>query len=276
MAEPAKNLMNLALEALFPQASRVVLGLVGLAGLFAGGFWYSPVSPAAVQHAGLFASSPTTRVAWLEQVADQNRDREVVAEALFQAAVIDEVELADPERAVAHLQQLTVLGRNTARIADAWDRLARLELRVRGDATGASRSFHKAWRLDPEAPLAASRLEASARAALDGGEHNRAHALFDKLAERYPERTAVALLGQAEGLLARGAAHEALMLFDKVEAAHPSSEEATVARLGASTCLDRLGDLDQAIAAVDAAEELPETVRDARRSALWERQRLAP
>ena len=115
--------------------------------------------------------------------------------------------------------------------------------------------------------MAPERLLKAARATLEAGKHHRSLVLFERAIQRYPEHRVQGLLGVAEASWASAA----LASYEEAERSSTDPVYGAYASLGAAACLERLGNLDGALAELDLAE-LPEDVLTHRRQALIERQ----
>jgi TolA-binding protein len=131
----------------------------------------------------------------------------------------------------------------------------------------AARAFLYAYESAPNAPEAPRRLRAAASARETAHDLRGADALWQRLADEHPDQRADALLARGELALGGADATEALRLFDEAAHAAPNTPQASAARLGMSTCLERLGDLEGALAEIDASD-LPPDVHDRRAEAV--------
>ena len=134
----------------------------------------------------------------------------------------------------------------------------------------AAESYRAAVLVDPESLDAPAWMDAAARAYRDGGDHVEAQRQWSELLARHDAWRGRANLGLAELHLAQRQIAPALRLFEDT-AQHGLPDEQAAARLGISVCLEKLGDLDQALAAIDGAQ-LPDQVRRSRTYALRARQ----
>lgn len=184
--------------------------------------------------------------------------------ALSRSATVWLVDLGDDRAAQARLERLAELtsdasGSSSAALADVYDRLARVHLNGRR-VDAAAEALHAGALADSSR---ADLLLRAARLRLDLGHYARADALFARLGERHASQRAVAHLGRAEAWLAQGRTLDALDHFHAARDLARDSSVDAVARLGTSTCYERLGNLEGALAEIDAAE-LPEGVRSMR------------
>jgi len=265
--QPTHSLIQL----LFPRASRAgwVLGALGLLALVVV-FWWSPVSPVAIGQAdALLGQGDASAAAQAyDRVAAHSPWRRVRQEALYKGALVYALELRDAEGSRERLTRLVRSGQ-THRTADAWQAIGHLRL-DQGDMRAAAQAFENAWAADSASPRAVDRLELCARARAEGGQILAAERIWKRVERDYVERSATALLARAELRLAEGDADGALALYQRAEKAAVDLNVASVARLGAATCLERMGDLDQALAAIDSLD-LPDELLEARRQGILAR-----
>lgn len=181
--------------------------------------------------------------------------------ALWRAGNLLDVALHDAPGARERLRRLSVIEESELRTS-ALDRLGRLLQHHEHNPSAAAIAYEDAWRADPESPDAPGRLRRAARALEEAGDIERALGVWDQLGRTYPELSGRAQLGRAALHLIRDDEAAALAAYRDALESDDESVHA-VARLGSATCLERLGNLDEALAELDAAD-LPEDVRDAR------------
>lgn len=254
-----------------PQGPRSVLRAV--AGVVCG--WAMlvalPVSPLALDGADLLAASGHSELAaeHYERIGAWNPLVEVRSSARLRAARLSLDELQDVSRARRQLEALLSdrgFGEEAAR---AWERLGRLQ-EAEGDLAAAAQSYQHAYRSHRVSVQARRRLILAARTRAEAGHRQISSKLWSRLAKRYPEERARSLVGQARLSLLAGDAQEALNLYERAIPHANDPDLRRVARLGAATCLERLGDLDEALAEIDGAF-LPDTVAERRRQGMQSR-----
>lgn len=236
--------------------------------LLLGVAWVSPMSPGALQwaDAALGLGRPDLAADHYERVARWTPFRAHQREALARGALVAAVELGNPVRARRQLEWL-------GRITEAEPARASIKEQIAGLLIQ-ERQFLEAARLLREAhdtcltcTTAPRRLVRAAELVADHGEAQDAIELFARVVERYPAHRAKANIGRAELLLARGEALEALVLFEDASERTFDADLQALAKLGVATCLERLGNLDEALAELDAAD-LPPQVRRTRREGM--------
>ena len=245
----------------------VVVGLsvIGLLGLV------SPVSPLGLEwgHLALGQGRPVAALRTYDRVAAWNPSDSLALEALRAGARVSAVDLGDLDGARLRLRR--VARRFPSHAPSAWDEIGDLHQQGRHRPLLAAQAYLRSVDLAPSDPIAPERLLKAARATLEAGEHHRSLVLFERAIQRYPEHRIQGLLGVAEAQLASGDASAALASYEEAERSSTDPVYGAYASLGAAACLERLGNLDGALAELDLAE-LPDDVLTHRRQALIERQ----
>lgn len=233
--------------------------------------WLAPVSPLAMSQGdvALGQGAPVRAARVYDAVATWTPFDATRAEALRRAAAVHAGELNDPRGSRQRLETLLAEDLTAPERAQVLDRVGRLWLQERWPGKAAA-SFQMAVAVDPESPDVAARMAYAARAYGEAGRVDDANEQWTRLAEEHPGWRGRANLGRAELALAGRRVTAALALFEDV-VEHGLPEEQAAARLGISVCLEKLGDLDSALVAIDQAE-LPEDVRRSRTDALRARQ----
>ena len=251
--------------------SRITIGLFGLTFLAFGGLGValSPASQAGLAFGDLLIglSMPAAAVTHYDYVAERNTDPALRAAALRRSTAIWSLELGDRIEARKRLFTLSELGVDPAEAASIHAEIGALfdeQQRPRQ----AARHYQKAHDLHPEGAVAASRLVRAAEILQREGLDTRALQAWSQLAKTHSKQRTRADVGRAQIYLAQGDEQRALGLFERAEAG--SQDIAALSRLGAATCLERLGNLDEALAALDASD-LPSDVLELRASEIIDR-----
>lgn len=233
--------------------------------------WASPLSPCALWRADVLLAEgdPLAAVGVYEAVARENPMPGVRRLAVQRAAATWAADLDVPSEARRLLEGLLVVPMSAAERASVADRVGELLL-AEGRLAEAAVRLREAHDLDPTSPSAAGRLARSARASALADDDGAAEQSWRRLGRLHPEQLARAELGRANLALGRGQMAEALALYGAAVDHAFDPDVASVARLGAATCLERLGDLDEALAELDGAD-LPREVREQRASTIHER-----
>jgi tetratricopeptide (TPR) repeat protein len=206
-----------------------------------------------------------------DRIASVGWTRSLREDARWRAGVLLAYDVGDAEAARERFRRIT-LDPKSPRRGEAFEQVGRLLLDAEHRPAEAAAAFRDAWRAAPNHPAAVARLEAAARAFAEAGDLDASERAWTTLDRRYEGHHVKVALARASIELRRDDAAAALALYR--EAAELGDEdEASVARLGAAACLERLGNLDGALAELDAAF-VPDEVRDARSVGL--RARLDP
>jgi len=234
--------------------------------------WSQPASPLALTRAeALFGVDPQAAVELFDQVSEQSPWASIRARALRRAAQIYAADLESPAEARERLVGVLDLVQDPRQRARTWEDVARLDLEL-GQPQRAADAFVTAHNVDPGDAAAGGRLVAAANARMRAQDLDKALGLWRRIARRYPSHRELAFSAQAEIQLGFGDPARALELYQKVLAAEEDPAFTTLARLGAATCLERLGYLDDALAEIEQAE-LPPGVAQSRAGSMRERMR---
>jgi hypothetical protein len=249
------------LGALLPTPAVLVVAAIGA---LLGAIWLVPGSPATLWRAdaALGGGDGGRALALYDDVAEHGWATSLRRSALRRSAALLSTELGRPAEARVRLERLIVLEEDPAVVADLHERVAHLWA-ASHEPELATRSFVASVQAAPRHPRAAERLVQAGRAATEAGREALAVQLWERLAAHYPSHLAVARLAQGRAALAVDDAQGALRLFDEALTSAASPDLRAAARLGISTSLERLGNLDEAIAELDHAE-LPGNVRGSR------------
>ena len=249
--------------ALYLGSGAIGFTALGLAVL---GYWWSPASPLIRDEPALLMSVGDVEGAshaYLEQASGWGSDSER-EEALWRAARIEAVELRSRTRAIEILEEFQDAWPDSAHRADAFALLAELyepvqqvrsetesqtayETRVRR----AARTWKRAVAADPEHPQAGDWLVRSAVLWTEVGQLQRADATW-RMASAYDDRRIEALMAIAGTQLADAPAR-AYRGFSHVLSEASSQGDATLARLGMATALERMERYMDAEEAIDLA-----------------------
>jgi tetratricopeptide (TPR) repeat protein len=240
---------------LFPKTRWYKLALGGVA--LAAGVWtlaISPVSPVALGHAdaALGSGQPDVAVARYDAIAAWSPFAGVRTTALHRSALLWSVELDRPAEAISRLEMLLREDLGASEEADVREEIAQLLVELKRDRA-AGMAFLKAYEAAPQEPFASRRLIAAARTYATLGDSETSRVLWTRLGDAFPAQKSLSQMGLAELLLASGDAEGALGLYDKVVAGG-DRDVVGLAQLGVATCLERLGDLSEALADNDDLE----------------------
>jgi len=104
---------------------------------------------------------------------------------------------------------------------------------------------------DPSHPESAEWLMKAADLASAQGRAHWAQKLWERVADTHPEQANKALLTLGRELLAQGDQVAAYASYQRVALDEATAEERSLARIGMSICLERMGDRDAALAELD-------------------------
>lgn len=244
------------LRVLFPKSSVRVLMAISLVSVLLAVFLYTPLSPTALWRAdqALASGNAALAVTRYDRVAAYNPVASLRQQARLRAATALAVELADPDGARARLDQLIAHETNPLRAADAWQRIGHLHLAGHRGSLLAADAFRRAYERAPNAPNAAYRLIAAARAQCQAGQSQACIATWQQVGEQFPQHQAMAWVHEAEQHLAGGLAERSLALFQAASSVSTDPNLAAAAKLGVTASLERLGNLEGAIAELDSAD----------------------
>lgn len=245
-----------------------VLALLGGLSLLGVSLWILPGSPVTLWRAdaAVGAGELDDAVQHYDDVARTGWTFELRRRALRRSAVLYATELARPAEARVRLERALRLESDPVVQAELHEQIGHLWAANREPAI-ALRSFLAAHAAHPSHRRAPERLVLAGRAALDADKESTSAEIWALLAESYPSHLSVARLAQARIALVHNDAHRAHGRFSEAFEAARTPDQRAAARLGIATSLERLGNLDEAIAELDQLD-LPGGVRDRRLDSL--------
>lgn len=212
--------------------------------------------------AALGLGRPDVAARQYERVTEWSPFLSVTRAALERSAMVQAVELGNPVRARRDLEWLARLTSDPVERAQLKERIGQLLVDER-QPLEAVRLLAESVEACPSCEEVPRRLLRAAEISAAHGDPEVAQGLFRQIANDWPAWRARAQVGRAQILLRNGQVLEALSLFEEASEHTFDANLLTVATLGAATCLERLGNLDEALAELDEAD-LPHEVRDAR------------
>jgi len=263
---------------LYPRRSISAMWALGLLSVaLTVGIVWTPVSPTALWagETALGAGNPTVAVESYDAVARWNPWRSIRVEALVRGAKILSLELGEPAQARRRLQSVIEQSSSTGMIAQAHEQMGHLYIDEDRQFLAAGHAFRAAAKAAPNDTRSVDRWILSARAFTEVGHREMALSIWTHVKQTYPKARSEALIGMASIHLSQGDVTEALARFDDALVASSEPALSDVARLGVTACLERLGNLDEAIAEMDLVE-LPKEVRGARQDAMRARATSRP
>ncbi len=235
----------------------VVVAVASMALLFSA---YSPLA-LQITDAAAGLGHVEQAVTRFDRIASVNPSDEMRQAALWRSAVHLEIDLRDPSAARLRYRRLSMID-GADRRADAYAEVGRLLRDAERRPVEAAEAFVDAWRVSPSHHHASKWVHDAARSYADIGEYAESEHLWTVLGRDFPEHRVTSLLARADLRLAQDDSTTALRLYRQAQQ-RAEGDDAAVAGLGAATCLERLGSLDEALAELDAAD-LPDEVRAAR------------
>jgi tetratricopeptide (TPR) repeat protein len=259
-------------SALFPLA-KVRGKWIGLLCIgFSCAVFFFPGTPLTMMRADLRAASGNHEgaVVLYDQVANRGWSSGQRLLALRRSATLWSVALGVPDESRRRLERYAILVESPAERARTWVRVGQSYSRFSHQPVYAARSFQRAAEnastIDEKAAyqlLAASSLS-------EAGQLKRATVLWDRVAKDSVTHRAAALIASGQQSLRQGNAEDALGRFGDAVDAALMDDDRGLAKLGLAICLERLGNLEGAIAEMDGAD-LPSELRDVRVQAMQER-----
>lgn len=234
------------------------------------GLWMAPISPLALSRAdvALGQGAPLTAVQRYDKVAEWSFVAAHRQRALLRSAQLLFNELGDSQGSLVRLNALA----NDATLplgaqADVQVKIGEIyrEIRQPKDSAHAFMVAVAICKKLEEPTCSAGhtgswKLSAAQELAKAGHVH-RALNLLGRVVREHPDLRQQANLERAQLQLIEGQIADALTLFEDVAAG--DDVRANVAKLGVATCLERLGNLDEALAELDEVD-LPDAVRESR------------
>ena len=254
--------------------SKAAVGLYGTGVLALGALvlGLSPMSPAGLAFGDVMLGMGQTQMAVqiFDAVAAQNPDPSLRTQSLRRSSSVLALHMGDGDEVRKRLFALAQSELEVAEIAAVHAEIGAL-FDEQHKPRQSARYYLKAYEIDPNGDLAAKRLRRAAEILQMEGLDKKAIQAWTDLAEAHHDYRSRADVGRAQIRLAQGDEQRALGWFE--DAASVSGQDsalnsgnvhvAALARLGAATCLERLGNLDEALAALDEAD-LPKDVLETR------------
>lgn len=235
--------------------------------------WGSPVSPLALGQADVIygRGRPYDALLAYDRIGRWNPWSGVRLAADQRAATIAAVDLHDPSLSRTYLERILAEPSASGAVkAQAWERVGYVAWTTERHAEEAAGAFQMAYKLDMLAPEAERRLIAEARARTDAGDLAPALQAWEHVADHVPAQRGLARVNQASLLLAEGEVQDALSAYEQAATFTDDATLVQVAKMGAATCKERLGEVDAALADLDQAD-LPAAVATERQRRLEER-----
>jgi tetratricopeptide (TPR) repeat protein len=236
------------------RARASVWSVVAIASL---GFLFgSPTSPLAlsIADAEFGRGAHLQALAHYDEIAQKTlsaTDRDL---SLERAAMLYSSELRDVDTAITRLKRLTEITDSPATRTRAYVSMGRLLLEA-GAEDQAAIAFKQGYTSGPTSKEGLNSLALAARAYMEAGQLPDAVEAWKMLTSLEVEVTYEAQLGLAETHIALGNVELALPIYRSItQMNHVSEDVAVTAQLGIATCLDRMGNFNEAVAELDEAD----------------------
>jgi tetratricopeptide (TPR) repeat protein len=246
--------------------------MLGVAALLTWGVPH-PAAPWALQYAdaALGNGRPDRAVRLYEAMAVRHPEAEMRRAAYRRAALVYATQLMRPDLARRQLEGLLATTGEPEARAQLLESIGELLLEE-GQPEGASSRFQSAATTAPESRRAGRRLLLAAHTLADADREKQADALFRRIVRDHPDLKGEAELARANLKLRRGHIEQALARFEAAIGSTYDPNVLDVARLGRTTCLERLGDLDSALAELEEVHDIADDVRGQREASMRSRQ----
>jgi tetratricopeptide (TPR) repeat protein len=257
----------------------VLGGALALAA-FAGGLTWGvphPAAPWALQYAdaALGAGRPDQAVQMYDGIAQAHPDPTVRTEARHRAALVYATQLMRPDEARRQLEALLAVTGAPGPRGDLLESIGELLLEE-GQPEGAAARFQGAATANPAGPQAGERLLRAGRTLAASRRDKQAEAVLRRVVRDHPQLKGHAELARANLKLRRGKIEQALTRFEAAIGSTYDPDVLSVARLGRTTCLERLGDLDSALAELEEIDDIDDQIRGEREASLRSRRWSGP
>ena len=197
-----------------------------------------------------------------ERIASYHWSSQTRADAIKRATQLHQIE-GDSE---VELERLLGLASTPSDQAQVQAALGQYFLR-HDEFVKAAEWLETSQKTAPHNPDAGKRLLAAARSREKSQHSAKAEKLYLRLGKKYRSYQAQADIGLAELLLSDGKARAAKKYFDRAARRATTDDLVALAQFGVATCLERMGNLDQALAEMDELD-LPSRVLDERRDGI--------
>jgi tetratricopeptide (TPR) repeat protein len=249
----------------------VVFGVFALcvAGLVSVG---SPASPLCLLRADFLhgLGQVESAVGVYDQIADAGLSASLRREALHRSAVLMRIELERPMEARSRFERLAKTYVVDSDRSEAWHQVALILAESGADPEGAARAFEQSAALLGTREPAVALWMSAAQQWVRSGQGARSKQIWLTLTERFPSHRSAAYVALGQYSLGREFAGVALSWFEHAVDHAKTEDGRGLAKMGVAICLERLGNLDEAIAELDSAD-FPEDVREVRRRKMRER-----
>lgn len=191
--------------------------------------------------------------------------------ALRRSAVLHDVALGDDKAALVRWSRLArQLSDSDDALAGVWSQIGVLHSRSGESPAHAAVAFEKAAKFSTQDEDSAKYWMAASDQWLLASNSRKASSIWMNLAETDSTHRSEAYVALGQWHLSQGRSEQALTWFERSVETASTDDQRGLAKIGVAICLERLGNLDEAIAELDAAD-FPEDVRHVRRRKMLER-----
>ena len=190
--------------------------------------------------------------------------------ALKRSALLHDVALKDSVGALTRWSRLAKMSVDDASRAHAWSRVGELYARSGESASRSAIAFEKAAAVSQQDEDAVNHWMAASEQWLLASNSRKASKIWMQIAEDYSSHRTEAYVALGQWHLSQGRSEQAFTWFERSVETAVTDDQRGLAKIGVAICLERLGNLDEAIAELDEAD-FPEDVRHVRRRKMMER-----
>jgi tetratricopeptide (TPR) repeat protein len=205
-----------------------------------------------------------------DDVAENGLIRTQRLSALRRSAALWSIEMNAPMESSKRWEALAKQSTNSIEQADAWRTVAQILSHDGRHADLAAQAYERSANLYVQDVDAAAQWMHAGTQWKRSGELERAKQIWITVTERYPLQRSDAYVALGRSSLSLGLGEQALSWFDNAVDTSHSAAQRGLAKMGVAISLERLGNLDEAIAELNGSS-LPEDVQDVRRRKMLER-----
>ena len=236
------------------------------------GFVLLPFSPGSMLFGHFLhgLGQTSAAVSMYDQIAERGCFKSQRLSALQRSAVLMAVELGESTESRKRWELLARRSDDAAVKAEAWRQVGQSLGREGLHPNLAAQAFERSASLFAGPEQAAEQWMAAGEEWMAAAEPVRAMQIWLRVTKEYSHHASQAFVALGQMSLRQNQAEQALSWFDNAVDHAKNEDQRGLAKMGVSISLERLGNLDEAIAELVAAD-MPEDVRDVRRRKMKER-----
>ena len=244
---------------------------VGAMGLLVA-FFFVPSSPGMMLRANFIHGMGCVKsaVAVYDTVAEKGLTVSQRSTALKRSAVLYDVALNKDEESLIRWKRYAQTNTDVEAQAYAWSQVAELYANMEDASVASAKAFEKAAERTQQDEDAVRHWMAASEQWLLASNSREATLIWTKIADNYSAHRSQAYVALGQWHLGVGRSEQALTWFERSVETALTEDQRGLAKIGVAICLERLGNLDEAIAELDEAD-FPEDVRHVRRRKMLER-----